>query len=139
MENIIEFATEEEKSKMTVEDLSYDFAKHIVVLYQFLTEDSSRKEFVMSKQMLRSGTSIGANICEAEEGQSKADFIAKMCISKKEAKETLFWLRLLKDTGYLPIDKAEPVMFDLFRIRKILSSIVKTSTENLHKSNNNQP
>ena len=134
---MIEFATEEEKKKMTVEELSYDFAKHIVELFQFLTEESSRKEYVMSKQMLRSGTSIGANICEAEEGQSKADFLAKMYISKKEAKETKFWLNLLKDTGYLPLEKAEPVILDLLRIRKILTSIVKTTTENLQKSKNN--
>ena len=134
---MIEFATEEEKKKMTVEELSYDFAKHIVELFQFLTEESSRKEYVMSKQMLRSGTSIGANICEAEEGQSKADFLAKMYISKKEAKETKFWLNLLKDTGYLPLEKAEPVILDLLRIRKILTSIVKTTTENLQRSKNN--
>ena len=134
---MIEFATEEEKKKMTVEELSYDFAKHIVELFQFLTEGSSRKEYVMSKQMLRSGTSIGANICEAEEGQSKADFLAKMYISKKEAKETKFWLNLLKDTGYLPLEKAEPVILDLLRIRKILTSIVKTTTENLQRSKNN--
>ncbi len=134
---MIEFATEEEKKKMTVEELSYDFAKHIVELFQFLTEESSRKEYVMSKQMLRSGTSIGANICEAEEGQSKADFLAKMYISKKEAKETKFWLNLLKDIGYLPLEKAEPVILDLLRIRKILTSIVKTTTENLQKSKNN--
>lgn len=134
---MIEFATEEEKKKMTVEELSYDFAKHIVELFQFLTEESSRKEYVMSKQMLRSGTSIGANICEAEEGQSKADFLAKMYISKKEAKETKFWLNLLKDTGYLPLEKAEPVILDLLRIRKILTSIVKTTSENLQKSKNN--
>ena len=134
---MIEFATEEEKKKMTVEELSYDFVKHIVELFQFLTEESSRKEYVMSKQMLRSGTSIGANICEAEEGQSKADFLAKMYISKKEAKETKFWLNLLKDIGYLPLEKAEPVILDLLRIRKILTSIVKTTTENLQKSKNN--
>lgn len=118
---------------MTVEDLSYDFAKRVVALYQYLTEKAPRKEFVMSKQLLRSGTSIGANICEAEEGQSRADFLAKMCISKKEAKETNYWLRLLKDSGYLSEKMASSLLTDCIRIQKILTSIVKTTTENNQK------
>ena len=78
---------------------SYSFAVRIVRLYQHLS--AQKKEFVLSKQVLRSGTSIGANVEEAIGGQSRADFVSKMAIAYKEARETSYWLRLLKDTDYL--------------------------------------
>lgn len=78
---------------------SYDFAIRIVELYEFLSEE--KKEFILSKQLLRSGTSIGANIEEAIGGQSRKDFFAKLSISYKEARETHYWIRLLTDMNYL--------------------------------------
>ena len=82
-----------------IETKSFDFAVRIVGLYTHLTQE--KKEFVMAKQLLRCGTSIGANVAEAEKGQSKADFNAKMNIAMKEANETYYWLRLLRRTDYL--------------------------------------
>ena len=82
-----------------IETKSFAFAVRIVNLYKMLTND--RKEYVLSKQLLRSGTSIGANVSEAERGQTKPDFYAKMCIALKEANETHYWLRLLYETEYL--------------------------------------
>jgi four helix bundle protein len=87
------------KSGNVVQEKSYAFALRIVRMYRHLTE--KRKEFVLSKQILRSGTSIGANIEEAIGGQSGRDFLAKLNIAYKEARETHYWLRLLHDSGYL--------------------------------------
>ena len=86
-------------SENVVSEKSMDFAVRIVRLYQYLSEE--KKEYILSKQLLRSGTSIGANIKEALQGQSKNDFTAKMSISLKEAVETEYWLDLLYKTGYL--------------------------------------
>lgn len=111
-----------------VVDTSYAFALRIVSLYRFLTGD--RKEYVLSKQLLRSGTSIGANVNEAQAAQSRADFIGKMSIASKEARETRYWLRLLADSQY--IDRTSPRTEQLFReidsLNKMLTSIVKTSS-----------
>ncbi len=85
--------------KSVLKEKSYSFAIRIVKLNQFLCEE--RKEFILSKQILRSGTAIGALVREAEFGESKADFRSKMSIALKEANETDYWLNLLKDTGYL--------------------------------------
>ena len=104
---------------------SYEFAKNIVVFYQHISKE--KKEFVLSKQILRSGTSICAQIKEAEFAQSKADFIHKMSIALKEANETLYWLNLLKDTGYCDKIDANPLMTQSEEILKILASIVKSS------------
>lgn len=87
------------RNENAVEAKSFDFAIRIVKLYQYLTNE--KKEFVLSKQLLRSGTSIGANVAEAERAQSQADFYAKMSIALKEANETDYWLRLLYKTDYL--------------------------------------
>lgn len=112
-----------------VVDTSYTFALHIVSLYRFLTAE--RKEYVLSKQLLRSGTSIGANVNEAQAAQSRADFIGKMAIASKEARETRYWLRLLADSKY--IDRESRRTDQLFReiesLTKLLTSIVKTSSE----------
>jgi len=103
---------------------SYDFAIRIVELYKYLIEE--RKEYVLSKQLLRSGTSIGANVEEAIGGQSRKDFFAKLSISYKEARETHYWIRLLTDTGYLTIEKSKSYLDDVEEILKIIGSIQKT-------------
>ena len=92
---------EESKQDANIQDLTYDFSCRIIRLYQYLTEDTKYKERIMSKQLFRSGTSIGANIREAQHAQSDADFLSKMQISLKECNETEYWLQLLHDNGYL--------------------------------------
>lgn len=112
-----------------IEIKSFDFAVRIVKLYRFLCEQ--KKEYVLSKQLLRSGTSIGANIAEAQQAQSKADFISKVSISLKEASETKYWIRLLNATNYLSEKEVNSILSDCVEIEKILVSILKTSkTEN---------
>ena len=86
------------KTDNVIQEKSFAFAIRIVNAYKYLKFE--KQEFVLSKQMLRSGTSIGANVEEAIGGQSKADFISKLSIAYKEARETLYWLRLLNDSGY---------------------------------------
>jgi four helix bundle protein len=108
-----------------IENKSFDFAVRIVKLSQFLNEQ--KKEFVISKQILRSGTSIGANVAEAQQGQSHADFISKMNIALKEAAETKYWIRLLEATGYLTETETEALLAECVKIEKILYSIVRTS------------
>ena len=88
-----------------------------------------KKEFVLSKQLLRSGTSIGANVSEAVRGQSKADFLAKMCIALKEANESHYWIRLLYKTDFLTEQEFNSIENDVVELIKILSSICKTSTK----------
>ncbi len=110
-----------------IESKSFDFAVRIVNLYKFLTEQ--KKEFVLSKQLLRSGTSIGANVAEAQRGQSKADFVAKMSISLKEANETNYWLKLLYKTEYLTEQQFLSINNDITEIIKMLVAICKTSTK----------
>ncbi|MCB5234523.1 MAG: four helix bundle protein [Candidatus Cloacimonetes bacterium] len=107
-------------------DKSFAFALKAVKLYEYLSMD--KKEFVLSKQVLRSGNSIGANINEVIEAQSKADFIHKMSISLKEARETEYWLKLLTASGY--INDSDNYLEELGEIIKILVSIVKTSRKN---------
>lgn len=116
-------------SKGPTEIKSKDFAIKIVFLYKELT--SNKKEHVMSKQLLRSGTSIGANVKEAVEAQSKADFISKMSIALKEASETEYWLDLLKETGYIDDIVFEEIYSLNLELIKLLTSIVKKSKANL--------
>ena len=97
-------------------------------LYRYLCDD--KKEFVLSKQLLRCGTSIGANINEAQDAQSKKDFISKLSISLKEARETKYWIELLKETDYLTIKEADSLLNDLIELIKLLVSIVKSTKEN---------
>ena len=111
-------------------DKSFGFAVRVVKLYRYLCDD--KKEYVLSKQLLRCGTSIGANINEAQAGQSKADFIAKMSIASKEARESKYWIELLIKTQYLD-DREQYVsslVDEIDEINKILTSIVKSSKEN---------
>ena len=102
---------------------SYDFALRIVKLYKHLSQE--KKEFVLSKQLLRSGTSIGANVEEAIGGQSRKDFFAKLTIAYKEARESHYWIRLLKDAEYLTSKEADSLLFDIDEILKIIGSIQK--------------
>ena len=104
---------------------SFEFAVRIVNLYKYMIRD--HKEYVMSKQLLRCGTSIGANISEAQRGQSKADFAAKMTIALKEANETQYWLKLLYRTEYLSKDQYESMNKDVQELLSILTAIRKTS------------
>jgi len=106
---------------------SYDFAIRVVKLYQHLSSD--KKEFILSKQTLRSGTSIGANVEEAIGGITKRDFKAKMSIADKEARETDYWLRLLHDTGYIESKAYESIKIDCTELLKILFTIIKSSSE----------
>ena len=106
-----------------VQEKSYDFAIRIVKLYQKL---KAQKEFDLSSQILRSGTSIGANIEEAIGGQSRKDFGHKLAISYKEARETKFWLRLLRDTNIIDTKTAESYLLDCEELLRILGSIQKS-------------
>lgn len=107
-----------------------DFAVRIVNLYKYIINE--KKECVLSKQLLRSGTSIGANVNEAIYGQSKKDFISKLHISLKEASETEYWLELLNKTGYIDEREYQSISNDNIEILKILTSIIKTSKENFN-------
>jgi len=113
--------------KNIVLDKTFNFAIRVVNLYKFLCKD--KKEYILSKQLLRSGTSIGANINEAQAGQSKKDFIAKMAIASKEARESKYWIRLLIETKYLDKESkhTESLLSEIEEIIKLLTSIVKTS------------
>jgi four helix bundle protein len=108
-----------------VKTKSFDFAVRIVKLYQYLCCD--KKEFVLSKQLLRSGTSIGAMIREAEHAESKQDFIHKFAIAQKEANEVVYWLELLKATDYLNEKEYENINNDAISILKLITSIIKTT------------
>ena len=125
--------SEEEKSKAGIHELSHDFACRITRLFQYLTEDAEYKEFISSKQIYRSGTSIGANVRESKHAQSDADFLSKMSIAYKEADETDYWLNLLHDNGYLNESQYESLKKDMDRILKVLTSIVKTMNEKVKK------
>ena len=106
---------------------SFSLAVRIVNLYKHLTKNEH--EYVLAKQLLRCGTSIGANVAEAQRGQSKADFIAKMSIALKEAYETEYWIRLLYTTKYLKQKEYESLSKDTDEIISILMSICKTANE----------
>ncbi|CAM1357831.1 conserved hypothetical protein [Tenacibaculum xiamenense] len=118
-----------EMKKSIVQSKSFKFSLNIISLFSKLQKE---KEFIISKQLLRSGTSIGANIEEAMAGQSKRDFIAKMSISSKEARETRYWLLLLKESDLTKINVSS-LLKDINELIRLLTSIVKTSQENLLK------
>ena len=107
-----------------IQKKSYEFALQIVALYRKLCKSN---EYVLAKQLLRSGTSIGANVEEAQAGQSRADFISKMSIASKEARESSYWLRLLRDSGVIDEIEVNPLLAESEAIINILTSIVKTS------------
>ena len=112
------------KDENVVKEKSFEFSVRIVNLYKHLT--ANKQEYVLSKQLLRAGTSIGANICEAEQAQSASDFISKLSISLKESNETDYWLRLLHRTDYLNDSEYSSIIADCRDLTKILTSIIKS-------------
>ena len=113
------------EKRNVIQEKSFDFALKAIEAYKFLTE--KKKEFVLSKQLLRSATSIGANVEEAIGGQSRKDFIFKLQIAYKETRETIYWLKLLKKSGYLEGELSEELLTSCQEIWKILSSIINTT------------
>ncbi len=112
------------KSKSIIVNKSFDFAVRIIRLYKYLSME--KKEFIMSKQLLRSGTSIGANVREAHNAESDLDFIHKLGIAQKECDETSYWLELLHETDYLTDVEYESIHKDSIELLKIIKSIIIT-------------
>ena len=108
---------------------SFNFALRIVKLYQFLSTE--KKEFVLSKQLLRSGTAIGALVRESEHAESTADFIHKLAIAQKEANESDYWLELLFQSDYLNLSQFQSLNSDIVEINKIVASIIISTKKNL--------
>lgn len=104
---------------------SFQFAIRIVRLYKFLCEE--KKEYILSKQLLRAGTSIGANVTESQQAQSKPDFVSKISIALKEASETKYWIKLLGATEYLSENQTKSILDDCVEIEKILVTILKSA------------
>ena len=115
------------KKENVIQSRSFDFAMEIIKFYKHCLDTN---EYVLSKQLVRSGTSIGANVEEASAAQSKKDFIAKMSISSKEARETRYWLRLFSKSGIIEYDYTF-LMKEIEEIINILTAIVKTSQQNI--------
>lgn len=115
-----------------LKDKSFQFALRIVSLYKFFSEE--KKEYVLSKQLLRSGTSIGANIREAQNAQSKADFIHKLSISQKECDETMYWIELLFQSGYLTEKEFNSIHPEAQELLKMLRSAIITNKQKIHNS-----
>jgi len=120
------------KTDNPIQTKSYAFALWIVTLYRFLCDE--KKEFVLSKQIVRSGTSIGANIEEAIGGQSNKDFLSKVSIAYKEARETHYWLRLLRDSDILDAKHAGSVIEDCEELLKLSGSIIRTTKQKISNS-----
>lgn len=110
-------------------DKSYQFALRVVKVFQHLTEE--KREWVLSRQFLCSGTSVGANVREAVHAQSKKEFIAKLNIALKEAQESDYWVCLLRDGGYLTVAESLPLLKDVNELISLLTSIIKSSRNNL--------
>ena len=108
-----------------IQDKSIKFAIRIVKLYKYLKEE--KNEYVLSKQLVKSGTSVGANVSEAQRAQSKADFSAKMYIALKEAEESAYWILLLRESGFLTDKEFDSIGLDCEELIKILISITKTT------------
>lgn len=113
-----------------IKNKSFLFAVRIVKLYQYLSEQ--KKEYVLSKQLLRSGTCVGAMVREAEYAETKNDFKHKLGIAQKEINETLYWLELLKEANYLNEEQFESISIDAIEIIKLLTSIIKTTKFNIN-------
>ena len=116
-----------------LKDKSFLFAIRVVNLYGYLT--SEKKEYVLSKQVLRSGTSVGAMVREAEHSESKKDFIHKMSIAQKEINESIYWFELLLATDFLKNEEFTSINTDAVELIKILTTIIKTSKSNLTHNN----
>jgi four helix bundle protein len=114
-----------------IKEKSYEFALRIINVYKFLT--NSKSEYLLSKQLLRCGTSIGANIEEAIGGISKKDFLNKLYISHKESRETSYWIRLLRDSNYIDDKSSESLLNDCDELIKITGKIISTTVKNMGK------
>lgn len=125
------------KSESIIQMKSYSFSIRIVRLYQYLIREY--KEYSIAKQLLRCGTSIAANVEEAPGGQSKKDFLSKLSIAYKEARETRYWLRILKDTDYIDSKMFNSILNDCEEVLRILSKIQTTLKTNLEKTTNIKP
>jgi len=112
------------KKDNIIQEKSYSFAVKTVKLCKRLMEE--KREYILSKQLIRSGTSIGANVEEAIGGQSKRDFFAKLTISYKEARESHYWIRLLYDTGYISLEQKQGILSDCDELLRIIGSIQRT-------------
>ena len=123
---------EKMKTDNVIVEKSKKFAIRITKLYKYLCDN--KNEYVLSKQLLRSGTSVGANVKEAIRGQSKADFIAKMNIALKEASETEYWLDLLYESEYITKEQFESIILDCRELLKLLVSIIKSSKKGENNS-----
>ena len=110
-----------------IQERSFQFAIRIVNLYKYL--QAAQKEYVMTKQLLRCGTSIGANVAESQQAQSRPDFISKLNIALKEAYETNYWIRLLYETQYLTQEQFQSIITDCRELERLLISIIKTAKE----------
>ena len=122
--------------KSLVFEKSLAYAVRIVNLYKYLNEQ--KRETVMSKQLLRSGTSIGANISEALNAESDSDFIHKLAIAQKEVNETSYRIQLLEKTDYLTSQEYQSMSNDIDELRKMITSIILTKKENIHRSKRNE-
>lgn len=120
------------KKKSILKDKSFSFSLRIIKLYSYLIE--SKKEFVLSKQLLRSGTSIGANIRESQNAQSTLDFIHKLSISQKECDETMYWLELLCQSKFINEEEFNSIYLDASEILKMLKSSILTTKQKLNKT-----
>ncbi len=120
------------KSNNVIQEKSYAFALRIVKLYRYLCDE--KKEYVLSKQIVRSGTSIGANVEEAIGGQSDKDFLSKLSIAYKEARETHYWLRLLRDSDILEDKHTNSIINDCDELLKLSGSIIKTMKQKISSS-----
>ena len=119
------------KKENVIREKGFCFAVRIVRLYQYLTSaENNNREFVMAKQVLRSGTSIGANIRESRRAQTTRDFLTKLYIALKEADETGYWLELLKETGYITEEQYDSINKDCEEILKLLTTIILTTKTN---------
>jgi four helix bundle protein len=114
---------------------SFALAVRVVKLYKHLTQREKEKEFILSKQLLRSGTSVGANIREANNAESTADFIHKLAIAQKECDESCYWLELLYSTNYITEQEFKSIYQDFSEMLKIIRSIILTKKQKNHKSN----
>ena len=122
-------------SESAVREKSFEFALNVIELYKVLKAD---REFVLSRQLLRAGTSIGANVEEANAGQSRKDFLSKMSVALKEARETRYWLLLLHRSQLVPVD-ARPCLERVEELIKLLASIVKTTKESVERESPSVP
>ena len=114
-----------------VKEKTFTFAIRVVKLYKYLCSD--KKEYILSKQLLRSGTSVGAMVREAEHAETRKDFLHKMAVAQKEINETIYWLDLLKETDYLTAQQHESIKMDAIEIIKLITAILKSTKKNIAK------